>query len=80
MNRQAKYYTPPGSYDGAIKIGGTWKKVNELNRIDKSDWIRWQGPPSLAIRIAIGSMFYPTYRSKDGLSKYTKTRADKIFP
>ena len=59
-NRQAKYYqsapashSTVGSYDGAIKIAGWWVRAIELNRINKSDWVRWQGPPSKAIVRAI---------------------------
>ena len=46
-NRRAIYYTPPGSYNGLVKINGNWRKVNGLNRIDKDGWTRWQGPPSI---------------------------------
>lgn len=49
-NRQAKYYTPPGSYDGLIKIKRQWVRAKELNRIDKTGWVRWQGPPSDRMR------------------------------
>lgn len=52
-NKDAKYYTPPGSYNGLVKIGRYWHRVNELNRIDKSDWIRWQGPPTQAMLDAL---------------------------
>jgi hypothetical protein len=48
-NRKAKYYTAPGSYNGAIKCRGMWLRFEELNRIDKTGWQRWQGPPSKAI-------------------------------
>jgi hypothetical protein len=52
-NRKAKYYSTVGSYggshDGTIKIAGWWVRAVELNRINKSDWVRWQGPPSKAI-------------------------------
>lgn len=46
MNRKAKYYTPPGSYDGCVRIKTQWYRVTALNRIDKTGWVRWQGPPS----------------------------------
>ncbi len=49
MNRRANYYTPYGSYDGCVKIGGRWLRTSELNKIDKTGWVRWQGPPSPAM-------------------------------
>lgn len=52
-NRQAKYYSMIGSHEGAIKIGRAWIHVTDLNRIDKSGWIRWQGPPSEALTKAM---------------------------
>lgn len=54
-NEQAIYYTPPGSYDGLVKIQGRWRRVNELNRIDKTGWVRWQGPPTRAMLKALRS-------------------------
>jgi len=50
-----RYYTPPGSYDGLIKVGGVWQRVKGLNRIDKDGWKRWQGPPTLAMERALKS-------------------------
>jgi len=52
-NVNAKYYTPPGSYDGLVRLFSGWARVTELNRIDKTGWIRWQGPPSEAMRQAL---------------------------
>lgn len=51
INRRAKYYSEVGSYRGVIRTGKgrKWVSVFDLNRINKSDWIRWQGPPSEAI-------------------------------
>ena len=43
------YYSYVGSYDGAVKLAGGWVRVVELNRIDKTGWTRWNGPPSAAI-------------------------------
>lgn len=48
-NREAKHFTFIGSFDGAIKIRGRWVRAVELNRIDKTGWVRWAGPPSAAI-------------------------------
>ena len=48
-----QYFTFVGSYDGAIKIKGRWVRASQLNRIDKTGWDRWQGPPSPAIIKAI---------------------------
>lgn len=53
LNTKARYYTPPGSYDGAVKIKGRWVRAVELNRINKDGWVRWCGPPSKAIEAAI---------------------------
>ena len=39
----------------AIKIKGRWVRAIELNRIDKTGWVRWAGPPSAAIVKAIKS-------------------------
>jgi hypothetical protein len=52
-NSDANYYSFVGSYDGAVKIGGQWVRAVELNRIDKSHWRRWTGPPSRAILRAV---------------------------
>lgn len=52
-NRQANYYAPYGSYDGTIKIQGQWIRATGLNRINKTGWIRWQGPPSETIILAL---------------------------
>lgn len=43
------YFVYIGSFDGAVKIKGRWVRAIELNRIDKTGWTRWQGPPSPAI-------------------------------
>jgi hypothetical protein len=48
-----EYYTPVGSYDGAVKIGGRWVRAIGLNRIDKRGWRRRSGPPTPAIISAI---------------------------
>jgi len=50
-----QYFTFVGSYDGAIKIKGRWIRASQLNRIDKTGWKRWSGPPSPAIVKAIES-------------------------
>lgn len=47
------YYSRIGSFDGAVKIGGRWIRAIELNRIDKTGWKRWQGPPSPALARAM---------------------------
>jgi len=49
-NRTAKYFSYVGSYDGFVKLIKNWVPVRELNRIDKSDWQRWSGPPSTAMK------------------------------
>jgi len=65
-NKISNYYTPPGSYDGAVKVKNKWIRVRELNRIDKTGWQRWMGPPSSAIEKCM---------------KETKSiRADQRFP
>lgn len=47
--KMTTYFTYIGSFDGAIKIGGRWVRANGLNRINKTGWTRWSGPPSPAI-------------------------------
>jgi len=47
MNTQTTYYMIPNSHNGLVKINGSWRKVNGLNRINKDGWIRWQGTPSI---------------------------------
>jgi len=45
-----------GSYDGLIRYThSSWVRIKELNRIDKHDWIRWQGPPTPAMERALKS-------------------------
>ena len=48
-NKNAKYYQNIGDHRGALKIKNKWIGVINLNRINKSNLIRWQGPPSIAI-------------------------------
>ena len=65
-NRNADYYSPVGSYDGAIKWQRCWIRVRGLNRILKYNMIRWQGPPSKTI---INAMKFQT-----------SVRADELLP
>lgn len=64
-NKTADYFSWVGSYNGAVKIKGKWIAVKDLNRIDKSDWQRWQGPPSKEIVVAL---------------KEKPIKADELFP
>ena len=57
MNSKARYYTPPGSYDGLVKIDGRWVRASGLNRISKVNWVRWQGPPSIHMERALRRSF-----------------------
>lgn len=53
MNRDANYYHVIGLDDGLVKLGGRWLRVTGLNRIDKTGWVRWQGPPTRAMEKAL---------------------------
>ncbi len=57
------YYTAPGSYDGLIKFKGKWIRVTELNRINKTGWTRWQGPPNQSMQKALKSLHVQTASS-----------------
>lgn len=47
-----KYFSFVSSYEGAVFVGGRWKGIMNLNYIDKSGWVRHQGPPSDAMKKA----------------------------
>ena len=57
MNIKARYYSEVGSYFGAIKLYGKWFGAKNLNYLDKTKWIRWQGPPSDPIKRAMKNTF-----------------------
>jgi hypothetical protein len=59
------YYSEVGSYDGLIKISNNWVRVTGLNRIDKHNWIRHQGPPTKRMIAAL---------------KLSSQEAVKLFP
>ncbi len=48
-----KYFSYVGSYRGAVRLKGRWVPVTDLNRIDKTDWVRHQGPPTPAMQRAL---------------------------
>lgn len=52
-NKNAKYYQTIGADWGAIRIKNKWVGFWYLTSIDKTGWMRWQGPPSPAITKAI---------------------------
>jgi len=52
-NAKARYFSLIGSYEGVIKVrvglNQRWVHVTDMNRIDKTGWVRWQGPASKRI-------------------------------
>lgn len=66
MNKKANYFSFVGSYHGAVKIKSKWIKAMNLNYINKSNWIRWQGPPSKAIQTALNKKNIINYKQKKG--------------
>lgn len=48
-----KYFSYVGSYEGAVEIKGKWIRIKNLNYIEKTDWIRHQGPPTKKIELAL---------------------------
>lgn len=53
FSKGLRYHSEIGSFRGAVKIGGKWVSVKNLNHIEKPGWIRWQGPASDAIQNAM---------------------------
>ena len=73
MNKDAKYYTPVGSYHGALKFKGKWVRVKNLNYLDKSKLTRWTGPPSPAIIKALDCK-----KIKFDFGKYWETYCEQV--
>jgi hypothetical protein len=48
-----EFHSEIGSWRGAIKKGGRWISVKDLNRVQKTGWVRYQGPPSPALEKAM---------------------------
>lgn len=61
--RGIKYFQWVGSDDGAVILNNRWVRVNGLNRINKTNWDRWQGVPSPYLKRVLGSQ--PPYEAVD---------------